>query len=410
VGCGQQIHARLPFPAGKDNSTQIRYKTYTKRYTQYEHTMKHLYIIFLISFFPIFSFGQSEYFLTDSLTSVGIKLIDGGDLINSRLCQVKKGKKTIEYTPYEVKEFGFKDGRVYVSKEIHIADSLKRVFLERLHKGETNLYYYKGKGIKTFFIQKDSTLFVEVPKRNTAEEDFSKQLLNLTKDCPNVKDACKLVSYNKKSLSKLMARYNQCELEPFPHFRFGLLISYEFSKLIPSEEKNEDFEYFDYNYDGSFSIGLFIDNPILASDFSIHTELLYSKHRYLYNKFINNNDIDFVANFSSINVPLLLRYEYPSNKIRPYINIGVVGTYHVKNETLLRKTNINETTIEINDAEITSMINNIQLGYAIGGGLEYKLNYKNSLFFELRYNNQYNQGGYEFLGTSVFNMITGMNF
>ena len=347
--------------------------------------MKHLYIIFSISLLPILSFGQSSYFSTDSSTSVGIKLINGGDMINSQYCQVKKGEKTIQYTPYEVKEFGFKDRRVYVSKEIIIADSSKRVFLERLHKGRTTLYFYRGKGIKTFFIQKDSTLFVEISKQNAADEDYSKQLSNLTKDCSNVSDACKLVSYNKKSLSKLISRHNHCELKPFPHFKYGFLMGYEFLRLIPSSEKNDNLKYFNYKYDGCFSVGLFLDNPILVSDFSVHAELLISKHGHSYNKLVNNKDLDFIANFTSLNVPVLLKYAYPSNKIRPFISVGINGTYFIKNKTLLYETTINETTIEINNSRITSMISDFQLGYVIGGGLEYKLNYKNSLFFELRY-------------------------
>lgn len=371
--------------------------------------MKHLYIIFLISLLPTLSYGQREYFSTDSTSSYGIKLVDGGDLINSQLCQVKKGDKILQYTPCEVKEFGFKDGRVYVSKEIQIADSSKRVFLERLEKGNTTLYYYRGKKLKTFFIQKDSTLFIEMPKQNTVE-DYSTQLLNLTKDCSNVSDACKLVSYNKKSLSKLISRYNQCELKPFPHFKYGFLIGYEFLLLIPSSKQNNDLEYFDYEYDGGFTIGVFLDNPILVSDFSLHAELLLSKHGYSYNKLVDNKDLDFVANFTSLNVPLLLKYAYPSNKIRPFINVGINGTYLVKNKSLLCETTINETTIEINDTEITSMISDFQLGYVIGGGLEYKLNYKKSLFFELRYCNQYNQGDTEFLGSSAFSVLTGINF
>ena len=170
------------------------------------------------------SFGQTEYFSTDSTASHGVELIDGGELINSQFCRVKKGEKTIEYTPYEVEEFGFKNGRVYISKEIQIADSSKRVFMERLHNGNTTLYYYRGKGIKTFFIQKDSTLFIEIPKQDTAKEDYSNQLSNLTNDCPSVLDASKLVRYNKKSLSKFIARYNKCELKPFPSFKYGLTV------------------------------------------------------------------------------------------------------------------------------------------------------------------------------------------
>lgn len=371
--------------------------------------MKHYCITFLFSLLPTLFFGQEEYFSTDTTSTHGIKLVDGGDLINSQFCQVKKGAKTIQYTPYEVKEFGFKDGRVYISKEIQIADSSKRVFLERLKKGNTTLFYYSGKGLKTFFIQKDSTLFVEIPKQDT-EEDYSTQLYNLTKDCLNVSDACKLVSYNKKSLSKFITRYNKCEIKPFPHFRYGLLFGYEFSRLILSSEHNDHLEYFDYKSDGDFSIGFFLDNPILVSDFSLHLELQFSRHGYSYYALVDNKDQDFVANFTSLNVPLQLRYTYPSNKIRPFLNVGIMGTYFIKNEINQYETIINETIIEINDTEIKSMIGDFQLGYVIGGGLEYKLNFKKSLFFELRYSNQYNQGDYEFHGNSILSVLTGINF
>lgn len=372
--------------------------------------MKHLYFIFLISLFPILSFGQSDYFETDSLKSVGIKLIDGGEMINSQFCQVKKRDKTIHFTPYEIKEFGFRDGRVYISKEINIDDSSRKVFLERLDKGKTILYYYKGKGIKTFFIQKDSTLFVEMPKKKSEDEDYSEQLLNLTKDCSNVLDACKLVSYNKKSLTKLIYRYNKCELKPFPHFKYGFLLGYEFLQLIPSGEQNNKLGCFDYKYDGGFSIGLFLDNPVLVSDFSVHAELIFSTHGYSYNAQVDNKDLDFVANFTSLNIPVLIRYSYPTNKIRPFANMGLVGTYHIKNETLFYETTFLENTIEINNAINNSMINDFQLGYVIGGGVEYKLNYKKSLFFELRYNNQQSLEDFEFLGASVFSVLTGINF
>lgn len=379
-------------------------------YTQYENTMKHFYIIFLFILLPTLSSGQNDYFSIDSSIFVGIKLTDGGDLINSKICQVENGENTIQYTPYEVEEYGFKDGRVYISKEIQIADSSKRVFLERLHRGETTLYYYKGKGTETFFIQKDSTLFVEIPAKVAKGEGYSKQLINLTKDCSNVSDACKLVRYNKKSLSKLISRYNQCELKPFPHLKYGFLTGYEFLRLIPSGERDDYLEHFDYKYDGAFLIGLFFDNPILVSDFSLHAELLLSKHGYSYNKLVDNRDLDFVANFTSLNIPLLLRYAYPSNKIRPFINTGIKGTYFVKNKTLLYETTIGETTIEINDAEINAMKSDFQLGYVIGGGMEFKLNYKNSVFFELRLCNQYNQAGSGFTGNSAFSVLTGLNF
>lgn len=371
--------------------------------------IKQLHLLITLVLFSLFSFGQNDYFITDSSTSSGIKLIDGGDLENSQWCQVKKGSKTIKLSPYEVNEFGFKDGRVYISKK---TPTTKKVFLERIHQGKVDLYFYGGQGKKMFYIENDSAILIELPK-----QDYAELLSGFTNDCSNVSDACKLVGYNKKSMLKFMTQYEQCDLKPFPHFRYGVLFGYEFFKINASDEQNgafvyldSDLNYFDYTYEGSYSVGLFLDHPIFVSDLSVHVELLFSKHGFAYNKYVDNRDLDFIANFTSLKVPVLLRYAYPSNKIRPFVNAGLVRTYYIKNESFLYETLENESTIEISKISTIEMLSDTQLGYSVGGGIEYKLNFKRSLFFEFRYNNQYGVGSTKTLGTSAFNLFTGINF
>jgi len=353
--------------------------------------------------------------------SVGVKLINGGELVNSRLCQVQLGEKTTEYTPYEVEEYGFENGRIYVSKEIRLADSPQRVFLERLHKGETSLFYYRQKGVKTFFIQKDSNLLVEIPKRNAAGEDYSKQLLNLTNDCPDVSDASKLVSYKKDPLTKLITRYNDCELKPFPHFKFGLIIGYEFAKLVPSEkhidgndniirDRDNYLDQFDYKFDGDFSIGLFIDNPIFVSDFSVHAELLFSKHGYTYNYTSNAKDLDLKMNISSLSLPLLLRYTLPENKFRPYFNAGLRYAYLIKNDYSLYETSKTDNTIKPKSLIEGSILSKSEIGYAVGCGLEYDLDFKRAIFLEVRFSKLYGISKDYSNKNSMINISTGISF
>lgn len=372
--------------------------------------MREFYILLLIFFIPLLSCGQNNYFISDRTTSIGIELVDNGDLINSRQCVVKMGDKIIKYSPDEVDEYGFKNGRVYISKEIEVGDSSKRVFLHRLKSGKATLYFYREKGVETYFIQKDGTLFIEIPKKNKAGERFTVQLSRLTNDCSNVHDACNFVSYNKRSLAKLISRYNLCELKPFPHLRYGLLTGYELSTLIPAKVQAFDLENFDYFFDGSFSLGLFIDKPLFVSSVSFHSELIFSRNGFSIDESVENRDLDFVANYSSLKVPILIRYTYPSKKIRPFINIGAVGTYLTRNETFLYQATIVGSTINISIAETPKMLSDKQLGYVIGGGIEYNFNYKSSLFFELRYCNQYFPGKYEFHGISTYSLCTGLNF
>lgn len=382
--------------------------------------MKHLRTIILILFFPILSFGQSDYFVTDSALFV-MKLIDGGELINSRLCQVKKGKEIIDYSPYEVTEYGFKDGKVYISKEIQLADSSKRVFLQRLYDGETTLYYYRGESVNTFFIEKDSSLFVELPKQVDAKEHYSEALLSLTDDCPNVSDACKLVSYNKKSLSKLITRYNKCELKPFPHFKYGLIIGYESSKLVPLEKPKQesdfiiydtesDFDYFDYKYDNGFSVGLFVDNPIFASDFSLHAELLFSKHGFSYKYTSATKDLDLDINVSTLRVPLLIRYTLPVNNLRPYFNTGPIYSYNIKNKSPFHRMDISGNSTEIDNSIEGPIIPTNEIGFAVGCGLEFDIDFKRALFLEIRYSTQFGISGDFASRKSLLNISTGISF
>ena len=383
--------------------------------------MKHIPLLLLIIFLPFYSYGQNDYFATDSTFSSSVKLISGRDIVNSQVCQIEKNGTVIEYSPYEVTEYGFKNGRVYIAKEIELAGSPKRVFLERLNEGKLSLYYYKGKEAELFFIEKDSTSFVELLKRDAQNQDYLAHLASYTGDCENVADARKLVSYNKKSMSRFITRYNRCELKPFPHFKYGVLAGYESAQLILLNRalypdglidiNLYDEEYFKNNYDGGCSVGLFIDNPILASDYSIHAELLFSKHTYSYKNTFDNKGVGFKASLSSLKVPVLVRYAYPSNKIRPFINAGLVGTYHINNQSLLYKTEITENNqVEKMPDNKRPLMSDILFGYSVGGGLEFKLNYKNALFLEVRYDNQYNTEDNMFLRTSAFNLFTGISF
>jgi len=359
--------------------------------------------------------GQGNYFYDkDSFKwDEGIILQNGSDLMNSKFCQIKFSSSVYKYGPSEIYEYGFKDGRIYISKEITILDSAQQVFLELLVRGKTNLYYLKGKGFRIFYLENDHTFLNEIPKKDYKDEKigFRERLSDFTSDCHNVSDAIKFTSYRKKSLSKLITRYNKCELKPFPHFRYGLNIGYEFTKLIITKGNEYQYiNYLDFKYDGGFLIALFADYPISASDFSLHTELNFSKHGFSYNKLVEEKDIDFVSNISSLKIPVLLRYEYPLNKIRPFLNVGLLGSFNIRNEILVYEATITENIIEINDIEESGLIDDIQQGYCIGGGIECRLNYRNSFFFEIRYNNQFSITNPNSIKISEFKFITGINF
>ena len=106
----------------------------------------------LALFFPFALVGQTTYYKTDSLLVVGgFKIIDAGEKLNSQLCRIQKMNKENDLPPTVVLEYGLSSGQVYVAKSIKIDGSEQKVFLERLVKGKITLYYYRGKGRKTYF-------------------------------------------------------------------------------------------------------------------------------------------------------------------------------------------------------------------------------------------------------------------
>ena len=372
---------------------------------------KHCCLLLLINLLSTTLLGQYNYYASDSTMITGITLIDGGDFLNSRFCQVKKGENILRYSPFEIEEYGFKDGRVYVSKEIYIFDSTHRVFLERLVIGKTNLYSYKDQRLKTYFLEKDSTLFIELPKYDSNNIiDFNNNLLQITSDCENVSDAIKLVHYNKKSLSTLISLYNECELKPFPFIRYGINIGLGKTNLVQNISiTNELFRRGHFNNDYNISFGIFGDFPICQSDFSFHSEINYQKAGFSSHVQIDSIITDLVVNTTSFSIPVLIRYTFPKMKFRFFGNVGFLYSNNFRNNNVVYQSVITENIIEINQSKDWVITSPHQFGYSIGGGFQYKIRFRNFLFIELRFTSLFSTLE-NVLGINKIQLLTGLNF
>ena len=367
--------------------------------------------VFIITQLPIISFGQKGFYSTDSAMIVGIKIVGGGKITNAQWCQVKTKKGIERFSPKEVVRYGLNEGQVYISKKIPYAGSQKHFFLERLIKGEIALFYFADKKYSTFFIEIDSTAFFELPKGNKHDDSyFQKQLQQLTSDFPEIHDNAKLVGYNKKALTKFLDEYNKRIYKPFPHIKFGLVAFSELSKFTATNKEGNYLKQFDYKYDNSLGGGFFADIPISVSHLSFHIETLLSKHGYSFSSETIDGNLDFVANITSLKVPVMLRYTYPSKKISPFLNAGALISYNPKREAKIFETIISDNTITINDITTESTTSELQKGVCAGAGIEYRLNYKHSIFFELRYN-QFFEGSFSNkLISNDLQLITSINF
>jgi len=374
-------------------------------------------IILLILFFVARDVsGQNDHIYTDTSALVDIELIDGGSIRNSQVCQRKQGDKIIEYTPYELSEYGFANGKSYVSKSIIINNEFHRVFMERLVKGPLNLYYYMDKHRKRFFLENESLVFIELVKRDSIKKKnaFRNMLHSFCSDCSNLNNAIKLVSYNRKSLSELIERYNSCEIKPFPFFKIGVFIGYSSTKLlIPPNNTNRILKNMAFNYDGAFTTGIFIDHPLYVAGLSMHSEISCLRNGFSANKKNNDNEIELVINISELNIPMMLKYTYPSMKLRPFINTGILYTYHIKNENTTYESVINQNEVDTHELGKMDLISKNQIGFSIGSGINYFINHRNSFFMELRYNQSFGltfEVYGESLNKNIFQLISGFSF
>jgi opacity protein-like surface antigen len=377
--------------------------------------MKGIKLFFvLILFFPFTLIGQSNYYKTDTSIYIGGEnVINAGERLNSKICRIKKANKEIDLPPTNIYEYGFENGQVYVAKYILVDDSMQKVFLERLVKGKISLYFYRGDIGKMFFIEKDSSKLIEIPKRIEQIEKYKFQnvISPYIADCDKVTDILSLVSYTKNSLVQFIKIYNNCESKPFICIRYGLVVGFNESKLILNRHKNGGYaQLLDLKYTGNYSLGGFIDFPLFSSNFSLHTDIYLSHQLYSLSAKTNNSSIDFIGKNTTVNLPVLLRYTMPTTKIRPYFNAGINFTKNFQSDYSLYKTDIYSNIIEINKVNEEPLIEANLVGFSVGAGLEYRLNIRNSLFLETRYCMQYGADNLGIFNNATIQILAGFNF
>jgi hypothetical protein len=376
--------------------------------------MKVFLVICCIALFTlsIKSQAQNDYYATDSLIISGVKLVEGGEIINSRFCQIKKGESIIRFTPEEITEYGFGNGVSYFSREIKLNGTPVRVFLRRLVQGKINLYSFKNELVRMYIIEDENMMLTYIPiKEFTTRQNYRDVLSQAMADCPATENTIKLVRFNHHSMTELVNRYNNCIDKPFPYFRFGILAGYQLSRLnVPGKFKNDLTYQFKYKYESSIHAGAFAEIPIRTSDFSVFTEVSFSKVGYSYTRRTNRTDVDFVTNLVSATIPLMLRYNMPVNKVRPFFQMGGSIQAHIRNESMLFETNIERNTATIVMIASSPLQSNINPGLTAGTGLEFKLNYKRSLFFEARYSYFPLISIHDKLESSQINLNTSINF
>jgi hypothetical protein len=371
--------------------------------------LKLVFVLFILHFNTT-TYSQNNYYIRDTVIKYGVKLEIESGKTNSKYCIAKEAGSTIHYTPHQISEYGFDNGQVFFSKRVQLPDSLQTVFLERLIEGSFTLYYYEGEKYKTFFISKDSSVLKELPYFNSKENsNYRKQLAELSSECNQLGDALKLVRYNKIEITEFFKRLNKCESKHFPALRYGFTNGLKLLRLnLANDFYINKLTLMNYQFRAGYNAGFFADIPIFPSALSIYTGVNLSKHGFSYFEHIDENDVDFVLNITSIDIPLAFKYTLPIVDYRPYLSAGISAIYHIKNKAEIFETRNVNNIIQLGTGYEVSVLDNYQYGCIIETGMEKKLDYRHYLSLGLKYS--YVPGNTVSFGSSEFSLTTRISF
>jgi hypothetical protein len=348
---------------------------------------KVLFCLMLLTF-NASSYGQRNYYFDKKETHYHNDIINDPRL-NSRFCQVRNDVQILKLTPYQLEGYGFaKKNQAYYSFVINRNDSIKKAFLLLLSDGSVPLYFYRYKNDKAFYIVKDSSRLIEVPKNSRDIKALRNFLTSISLDCKNISSEPKLVRYNKKLMTEFFDKYNGCNTGTFHFFKFGVSAGYNASKYyIPEDLLLFYLDYLSKSNGGGFTIELFCDAPIGNSNISIHPAIDFTQNQYGLDQIYTGTLYRWRGTISALKIPVSFRYYFDNLKTRPFISAGgIIGSNLVENFTLRIAEN---NPIDDNNSEeaLRSDWKKTNIGWTAGAGVELKVDYRKRLNIEIRYSN-----------------------
>ncbi|MCB8995200.1 MAG: PorT family protein [Bacteroidales bacterium] len=368
-------------------------------------TRNNLILLFIL-LLPVKSFSQISYISTDSSKKSGVVIIDEGPVENAKFCHYKQGQKIILYSPAEIKEYGIKNGPVYVSLEIPVNGKFEKVFLQKVVDGKVNLYQYTSINSTRFFVDSGQEDLVEISKmpEGASSGDYKSKLAELYSDCPSAKVFAKRTSFNLTSLSRSVTRYNEYGIKSYPYLSYGPVVGFNGTKLFfESPVKSYDrlltlpdkskipLNMVNYKMESGIAAGIFINKPFWDSKFSLQTEIIYTSASFSYYDKIDDKRLSFDAKMTSMNIPVMARYSFDTGSLKPFLDAGICYSHNFSNTNKFV-----DITVDTNEKTLAASysydhLSSNLIGYCFGGGIKMDMNSGHYVFLELRHTRMYGQ-------------------
>ena len=198
------------------------------------------------------------------------------------------------YKPGEITGYRFVDSKYYISKEISIDSTTKKmVFLEFLIKGIANMYYYMDSK-EHYYIEKFPNGLLELTEEQKVVNQEGNnyiipsrhkgKLLFLMQDCPGINNEIQRTRLTNKSLIRLTKDYHEkvCNSEKCIIYekintsvkvKFGIIVGFSNNKYNFGDELISN-----YGNNYQFGVGLKVSNIFTFNEhFNLKANILFEK-------------------------------------------------------------------------------------------------------------------------------------
>jgi hypothetical protein len=293
--------------------------------------------------------AQKGFIVKSTNDTVYGQIKDRSNIRKSVLFQPDVATEFNTLTPADISAFYYEGGYYYRSVSVPMSDSTsERQFLLCLAEGYMSLYYTGA----FYYIAKPNSPLAKIDKNDFVEDGlnrvdnrFLKVLTYLMADCPQISRDVERTGYSPVSLTDIVNRYNDCKASETNHTiykarsglkpRFGIKAGVVYGNFV-NTERQVRLNQFNYDPDPRFSGGLTFNFDINRK-LSFQPELLLTGKK-AYGK-LDPPTYQWEAKIDLLvlQMPLMVYYQIPFGKIRPFAGAGTVAGYILKKDARYTK-------------------------------------------------------------------------
>jgi len=341
--------------------------------------MKAYRIFLLIIFFTFISRsavkGQSDfrdgYIITTEHDTVYGQIDYRSVFKNRKLCRFRGENGLNEYTPAQVEGYRFINDRYFSSGII------SGTFVEVLVSGKLSLFrdgydFYIRKEAGSLMRLEAQEIRDTIVDRGVGKVVLKKDLRwkgilsELTSDCRDIYLIISKIDLTEKDLTEFAIEYNLCSGSGFQEFKekkkwikidFGANTGLSASRMNVAGESYL-FNYLDDNYftiNPVYGLDLIFTSSRINERIAFQTGLYYSNSSFhslvVLDKFSSKEYNDSYFKFSSLTIPIMIRYTFPVNAFSLYFNAGADLSVWFKPDSEVSTESVSGNVVEISERQ-----------------------------------------------------------